>query len=41
MSDREGVVGLGAKDEGIKQKKILIDTDKSMVITRGKGEWWE
>ena len=34
------VGGLGEKDEGIKQKK-LIDTDHSMVITKGNGRWGE
>ena len=35
--------GLGEKSENIKpkKKKTLIDTDSSMVITRGKGGWWE
>ena len=31
--------GLGEKDEGIKKK--LIDSDNIMVITGGKGGWWE
>ena len=30
--------GLGEKGEEIKQRKILIDTDNSVVVTRGK-EW--
>ena len=37
-------MGLGKKGEGIKprEKKIqLIDTDNSMMITTGKGEWGE
>ena len=33
----EGVEGLGEKGEGI--KKILIDTDNSMVLSRGKRGW--
>ena len=27
------------KDGAIKQRKILIDIDNSMVITRGEGHW--
>ena len=34
----EGYFGAGEKVEGIKKKKELIDTDNSMVITRGRGE---
>ena len=32
---------LSETDKGVKQKKkkYLIDTDNSMVITRGKGGW--
>ena len=32
----EEVGGLGAKGEVIKKKKTLIDTDKCVVISRGK-----
>ena len=31
--------GLGGKDEEIKQRNTLIDTDNSTVTARGKGEW--
>ena len=42
LSEERGVGGLGETSEGIKQQKQkqknLIDTDNSMVISRGKGE---
>ena len=34
---REGLEGLCEKGKDIKKKKTLIDTDNSLVITRGKG----
>ena len=36
MSEGMEVRGLGEKCEGIKGKRNPIDTDNSMVITRGK-----
>ena len=35
-SQSEGDWKLGEKDEGTKQKNNLIDTDSSIVITKGK-----
>ena len=32
-----GAGRLGETSEGIKEKKTLIDTDNSMVMSRGKG----
>ena len=39
LSEGRGVGGLGEIGKEIKQKENLIDTDNSMVITRGKGGW--
>ena len=45
MSEGRGARELGEIGEGIKQKKKtqtqtpLIDTDTSLVITRGEGGW--
>ena len=32
-------MGLGEKVEALSKEKKLIDTDNSMVITRGEGRW--